>query len=599
MSSHKGYNVYSYTAQSSSSSEEEEDHGDYSEEEESDKLGMHYTKPTAKDLSLLMDYIPHVLRNVITVNEVIESCYEDKLITLFQKCLSESSYKRNIEKPSIPNTSDWQDDELDSYTDKIQKKSKFSCNLNPYDFVLSVLEDSDYYGEFYLTNRNKMVFIPYSRKKKKNYIDPVLGPGDPEITTDLFARSLDGFHFVFFLNRLQTFTGKETHLQIICLQHLKSIALFTCLVDIPITFIHFLFEEATDNFLRALALYFQYYLQLWDVLVTRTEMRKSKLPNQNSSADEDEWQQNLNDLRFFIARNYMIMIIGADPNMQKYHYLNKKFSIKGNDIVNHELLYHFSTQIMLMIFNHENDLRRKCIIVDEMNILFRVPVPGSKDPYDCLSYKDRAVLEGKFKRPLTWNVSTSCLLELKRPGRDIKLLHTGISIIITKDKRLRVLQLALLIPENKLEEANINIGILGKPRADYPPLLNCSQITSKDRNEGITVKAEPENITTAKYLGQINNLKKPLLIAKEFSDKPYNTNYSLLLRTHRSSKGTIKMWEQYARVSDRFWYKIDTDFTVVNCIRQKFSEILETEVRKRASFERRIKSLLQRVKRTT
>ncbi|XP_024215063.1 uncharacterized protein [Halyomorpha halys] len=355
---------------------------------------------------------------------------------------------------------------------------------------LLVMKDCDYHGHLSFSSSLQFYFfVPHIRKKPKDYIDPVCGPEEKRLIFggNFFASCLDGFHILHFLN---TFQLEKS--EIITLHYVKSVALYTALIKIPIAFIHFFFTETVDNFLRALLVYFQYYLQMWEVAKKRAELRKIKLPHTNSEYYESIWQNNLNDLRYFIARNYTIIILGI-KDLVNFHHMNSPKGINTTtDYLLYELLYDFSTKIVMLVLNIEDIPEKNTIIQNEVNRLFRDTYGGNDKYFINIEEQERRILEGKFRNPREWRCSTPCLTEIKRPGRDGRIYHIGTTVIKTRNLRLRILQTALLISDENLKKANMQIGILGKPKKNYPPLLTCYQISRSEEKNKMAKKKQKE-----------------------------------------------------------------------------------------------------------
>ena len=229
----------------------------------------------------------------------------------------------------------------------------------------------------------------------------------------------------------------------------------------------------------------------------RAELRNIKLPHTNSNYYESIWQNNLNDLRYFVARNYTAIILGI-KDLINFHHLNSPKGINSTtDYILYELLYDFSAKIVMLVLNNENNEQTNTIIQNEINRLFREKVGGTDKYFLNIEKQERKILEGKFTIPREWKCETPCLTEIKRPGRDKRIFHIGTSVIKTRNLRLRIFQAALLIPDKSLKKANIKIGILGMPKKNFPPLLTCSQISRKSERNTIKekrTKNEEKNI---------------------------------------------------------------------------------------------------------
>lgn len=367
---------------------------------------------------------------------------------------------------------------------------------------LLVMKDCNYHGHLSYSSISQFYFfVPHIRKKPKDYVDPVCGPEEKRLQFggNFFASCLDGFHILHFLSNFQLEKS-----EIITLHYVKSVALYISLIKIPIAFIHFFFTETVDHFLRALLVYFQYYLQMWEVAKKRAGMRKIKLPHANSEYYESIWQNNLNDLRYFIARNYAIIVLGI-KDLINFHHMNSPKGINTTtDYLLYELLYDFSTKIVMFILNIEDIPEKNNVIQNEINRLFREKYDGHDKYFINIEEQERRILEGKFRNPREWSCNTPCLTEIKRPGRDERIYHIGTKVIKTRNLRFRILQTALLISDENLKKANMQIGILGKSKKNYPPLLTCHEISrSEEKNKMMKKKETKKNkVENNPYAGE-------------------------------------------------------------------------------------------------
>ncbi|XP_053600347.1 uncharacterized protein LOC128669493 isoform X5 [Plodia interpunctella] len=108
---------------------------------------------------------------------------------------------------------------------------------------------------------------------------------------------------------------KPGQAEIITVQDVKDIALFTAPVNImsPIL-INMLHLPTTERFIRALILYCAYYLQVADEMTRRILELDTKVRTPVCELVENEFRDNLGDLRLLVAKEYSTMLIELEMN---------------------------------------------------------------------------------------------------------------------------------------------------------------------------------------------------------------------------------------------------------------------------------------------
>ncbi|KAI5636681.1 protein phosphatase 1 inhibitor domain-containing protein [Phthorimaea operculella] len=293
-----------------------------------------------------------------------------------------------------------------------------------------------------------------------------------------FRDDLDIVEQLRFRKRIQRkTTGPD---DVVTLQDVKDLVLYLAPVSlVSPTVIKVLHTSSGERFLRAMIMYCQYYLELLEIMEARTVELETKIPTDNSIIVEAQYEENLSDLRLLAAKEYTILIQGADDFF--YHHKGKdkkQKTLSKQGTILFEALLRLCVQIVWIAL-----ARRQLTQIDlEINRLFRskkfnlVEHNLDLDLERSMTANQRKVLYGERYNPArTMNVHSPFYDEINgiqsNHNVDFKMLGLGSIKYQKLDARLRYLEALLIMPETMFPAQNLNLGIIGLNRAKYDTML--------------------------------------------------------------------------------------------------------------------------------
>ncbi|XP_054010942.1 uncharacterized protein LOC128893760 [Hylaeus anthracinus] len=267
---------------------------------------------------------------------------------------------------------------------------------------------------------------------------------------------------------------------VIILQDIKNLVMFLLATPVSPQFINFFHLPIMDRFLRAVIIYFQYYVTTWEELMEERAATMKKAPNPLAQGYRSRFADDMQNLRCVLGKEYADLIIGCQDTIQYHHMTGGKKGMTSvtqsqgeKDLRMFEVLICMTHRVVWIA------LRRKYfnLIEIELHRLFRTEAyniaerrSASQIIQDML-IDDIKVLHGhkiQEKRKLLRN--SPLIQELIYSNCDYRLLSLGMGNH-SSDKRILYLENALLIEEHKLHELGIRIGILGENKDDYDIML--------------------------------------------------------------------------------------------------------------------------------
>ncbi|KAI5636676.1 protein phosphatase 1 inhibitor domain-containing protein [Phthorimaea operculella] len=163
--------------------------------------------------------------------------------------------------------------------------------------------------------KNELKFISYATDEDICEISQ--GPPTGAVQ---FRDDFDYHEQLRFKNRYQR-KVKFGQREVVTLQDIKDVAIFTAptnlMSEVLISMLH---RPTTERFIRALILYCQYYLQIIQVMASRKKKLDKTVRTPNSDEIENEYRDNLCDLRLLVAKQYCTINIGS-CDMKRYHHM--------------------------------------------------------------------------------------------------------------------------------------------------------------------------------------------------------------------------------------------------------------------------------------
>ncbi|XP_019883317.2 uncharacterized protein LOC105252068 [Camponotus floridanus] len=282
---------------------------------------------------------------------------------------------------------------------------------------------------------------------------------------------------------------------VIILQDIKDLVLFLLITPVSPQFIHFFHLPIVDRFLRALIIYFQYYVEIWEDLMQERAATMKKAPNPLARGHRFRYAEEMRALRCVLGREYADLILGCQDGPRYHHMMaGKKRTITQSqgekDLRIFESLISTAHRVVWIALQrkHYN------LIELELHRLLRTEAyntaqrqSGSLLIQDMLE-DDICILHGPAMALKSRLLRNSPLPhELIYTDCDFRLLSLGIVDIDVRDPKIAYLKNALLIEEEMLSRLGIKIGVLGHNRSDYDimlmPIEEEPTIESKEINE--------------------------------------------------------------------------------------------------------------------
>lgn len=112
---------------------------------------------------------------------------------------------------------------------------------------------------------------------------------------------------------------KPNEPDVIILQDIKDLVLFLLVTSVSPQFINFFHLPIVDRFLRALILYFQHYVEIWEDLMQERAATMRKAPNPLARGHRTRYAEEMRTLRCILGREYVDLIMGCQGGAQYHH----------------------------------------------------------------------------------------------------------------------------------------------------------------------------------------------------------------------------------------------------------------------------------------
>ncbi|XP_031333343.1 uncharacterized protein LOC116163513 isoform X1 [Photinus pyralis] len=281
---------------------------------------------------------------------------------------------------------------------------------------------------------------------------------------------------------------KPNEPDVITIQDVKDVAIYIANPrNLSRDLLKLLHTVTMDKFLRALIVYFQFFILIWEKLLLRREEKKRKLYQPIVTQIEDSLRNDLADLRCVVSREYGTILIGAEKTKKFHHMLSNKnnISLSDKDRKLFEEIVSMSVRIVWIALHRKNlNLigkkfgrcagNHQLILETEMNQLLRTKIFNGRACGEDLhkSQEEENILYGTAnimeKKLLQHSLMTK---ELMLGQHDYRLLMIGVKQYEPTDERLEYLEVAFTAPEELLVKEGVTVGLLGLPRSDYDAML--------------------------------------------------------------------------------------------------------------------------------
>ncbi|KAL0839564.1 hypothetical protein ABMA28_016257 [Loxostege sticticalis] len=269
-------------------------------------------------------------------------------------------------------------------------------------------------------------------------------------------------------------------------QDIKDVALYTAPNTILTpTVVSILHMSTTDRFIRALILYFQYYLQTADLMAQRMLELESKVRTARSFKMELEMRDNLEDLRLLVAKEYCTIILGG-AELRKFHHMgpNKKISsLSKKDALVFESVLRFCLQIVWLALGRQsfNQIELEIHRMFKSQLFNMIEHKMKTDYIARMAPYERFVLLGHcVQEKQKLNMLSPLLNEIlcHRP-MDFRMFALGTVKLPFSPPRLRFMEEALSMNERLFQKSGVTLGILGMPRSRFDTMLREIKLGSR------------------------------------------------------------------------------------------------------------------------
>ncbi|KAL9913629.1 protein phosphatase 1 regulatory subunit 36-like [Glossina fuscipes fuscipes] len=237
------------------------------------------------------------------------------------------------------------------------------------------------------------------------------------------------------------------------------------------TFLEFINTCAVHQLLKALTLYFSYFLKVVEFILIRRDEKTTSLQSDESTQMKFMLSSHLTQYRLLVARAYSTILLG-EGEVRKFHHIQRftKISRTMNDRITHEQFLAFCTQYIWVTMH-----RRAYDVIDmEMNRLFRSEhfklTRNEKIRFTGIEAK---MLYGKHYRRRDYRNQSSPLIQeiINVERHNLPILWLGRRKYRGTDLRIKTMEIEFVVRTAQSGIISASYGILGHPRCLYNTLL--------------------------------------------------------------------------------------------------------------------------------
>lgn len=306
-------------------------------------------------------------------------------------------------------------------------------------------------------------------------------------------------------------------------------------------FLQLINSFAVRHLLKALVLYFSYFLKVVEFVLIRRDEKTSTLPSDENTQLKVILSSHLIQYRLLVARAYSTIIKG-EGDVKKLHHIQPfiKISKATSDRTLYEQLLAFCTQFIWITMH-----RRAYDVIDfEMNRLFRSEhFKLTRNEKIRFTATEARLLYGKnYRRHDYRNQSSPLIQELINVEKhNLPILWLGKRKYRGTDLRIKAIELEFVVSTAQSGIISASRGILGHPRHLYNTLLEPDWEAIRFSN--YSKDYDPYYIVTQP------SLKIPDLNEEEIRklSETYDSYYTLATRTEFWSDEQINKWMRRSR----------------------------------------------------
>ncbi|XP_061393937.1 protein phosphatase 1 regulatory subunit 36-like [Musca vetustissima] len=289
-----------------------------------------------------------------------------------------------------------------------------------------------------------------------------------------FKRTMDQVEAMIFRQEFER--PDNTHdADVILVQDIKNLVLFLAPTQMTTKpFVSFLNTESVHSLLKALIIYFEYFLKVLQfILIRREEMmgEKARMQNQDSIEIKRIFSANISQHRLLLAREYSRILLG-NGDMKKFYHMKPvvNISLSTKDQQFHESFLAFCTVLVWIA----TERRSLTVINWEIDRLFRSEHFALVHCNLGLSNVEARLLYGKHYKRCNYRAQSSPLIQelANVESQNLPLLWVGERKYRGYDIRIAEIELEYIVPSSQLCLIDVSHGILGRPKKLYDTMLH-------------------------------------------------------------------------------------------------------------------------------
>ncbi|KAL9922764.1 protein phosphatase 1 regulatory subunit 36-like [Glossina fuscipes fuscipes] len=319
----------------------------------------------------------------------------------------------------------------------------------------------------------------------------------------------------------------------ILIQDVKNVVAFLAPATLmTASLIDFINTETANGLLKALIMYFEYYLKIVEFILIERDVEAAEDAQILGIEDIDVrrvYSAHLQQYRLLLAREYSRIILG-EGDVKKFYHLRPIVNISKtvSDKYFHESLLAFCTQVVWITMH-----RRAYDVIDmEMNRLFRSEhFKLTRYPRLKFNKPEGQMLYGPNYKRSNYRIQCSPLIqELNNVSQhNLPILSIGKQKYKGTDLRIRQIEMEFLVDVAQLVLNGISFGILGHPKHLYSTLLKLDW--HKVRKHNFSKTYDPYGIFTQPHVKIPTSNEEKLRIYAETYEPDLNVKCQIELWT--------------------------------------------------------------------
>uniref|UniRef100_A0A1A9Z5F5 Protein phosphatase 1 regulatory subunit 36 n=1 Tax=Glossina pallidipes TaxID=7398 RepID=A0A1A9Z5F5_GLOPL len=401
----------------------------------------------------------------------------------------------------------------------------------------------------------------------------ILAEATREAKRDEFLMT-NGFNFPTTINQVHELIYRQEFARppisydsdVIIIQDVKNLVAFlapsTLLTKSLVEFIN---TETVASFLKALIIYFQYFLQVVEfILIQRDEItgEKAILLNAENPDMQRAFSAHLQQYRLLVAREYSHIILG-ESDTKKFYHIKPIVNISRSSFDDsfHEAFLAYCTQVVWIALH-----RRAYDVIDmEMNRLFRSEhFKLTHYPRYHFTKPEARTLYGPNYKICNYRTQNSPLIQelTKVDKHNLPILYIGKRKYRGNDLRIMQIELEYMVDSAQLSLIGFSLGILGHPKSLYNTLLKLDWQAVRKNNYSATY--DPFLIFRQPHL-EIPSLDEEKL--RHYSET-YKSFYQVKRRTEFWNPSMIRKWKKRDKIVKYFEAEGVISDIVVKCTKE-------------------------------